>query len=71
MGGLDRQRDVVAGGAIDLDELAEPEILDPRRGDGEHSRVAISNNRLINLDESGVTFRYKITAATAGPGFAQ
>jgi hypothetical protein len=26
----------MAGGAIDLDEVALPEILDPRRVDGEH-----------------------------------
>src|ERR1700674_380631 len=26
-----QQRDMLAGGAIDLDEIARPEILDPRR----------------------------------------
>jgi hypothetical protein len=33
-------------------------------------RVAISNSRLVSLDKRGVTFRYKITAATAGRGLA-
>jgi hypothetical protein len=31
-----QQRDVVAGGAIDLDEVALPEILDPRRVERQH-----------------------------------
>src|SRR5271163_1723992 len=31
-----QQRDVVAGGAIDLDQVAVPKILDPRRVKGEH-----------------------------------
>jgi len=33
-------------------------------------RVAISNSRLLGLDERGVTFRYKDYAATAGRGCA-
>jgi hypothetical protein len=28
----------MAGGAIDLDEIATPEILDPRQVEGLHSR---------------------------------
>jgi hypothetical protein len=34
-------------------------------------RVAISNSRLIALDERGVTFRYKTTAAMGRPGIAR
>jgi hypothetical protein len=34
-----QQRDVVAGGAIDFDEIPWPEILDPRHIAGEHSRA--------------------------------
>jgi hypothetical protein len=32
-----QQRHVMAGGAIDLDEIAPPENLDPRYVDGQHS----------------------------------
>src|ERR1700748_3549527 len=28
---------MVAGGAVDLDEVAQPEVLDPRGVEGEHS----------------------------------
>jgi hypothetical protein len=34
-------------------------------------RVAIANSRLVALDERGVTFRTRTTAATGGPGTAQ
>jgi hypothetical protein len=33
-----KQRDVMARGAIDLHEVAQPEILDPRGVEGEHPR---------------------------------
>jgi hypothetical protein len=32
---------VVAGGAIDFDEIPWPEILDPRRVEGEHPRTSV------------------------------
>ena len=39
-----QQRDVVAGGAIHLHEVARPEILDPRSIEGEHSGLKSSWN---------------------------
>jgi hypothetical protein len=39
-----QQRDVVAGGAIDFDELARSKILDPRRIEGQHSGVSVFLN---------------------------
>jgi hypothetical protein len=36
-----QQRNVVAGGAIYLDEVTYPEILDPRRVEGQHFRVSV------------------------------
>jgi hypothetical protein len=35
-----QQRDLMTGGAIDLYEVAEPEILDPRGVEGQHSRAS-------------------------------
>ena len=49
-------------GAIDLYEVAPPEILDPRRTEGEHSRVAVcSCNVLSSL--TGV-----VASTTNAPG---
>jgi hypothetical protein len=40
-----QQRDVMASGAIDLDEIATPEILDPRQVQGLHSDLCSWNVR--------------------------
>ena len=36
-----QQSDVMAGGTIDLDEIASPEILDPRQVEGLHIRGSV------------------------------
>jgi hypothetical protein len=38
-----QQRDVMAGGTIDLDEIAMPEVLDPRQIKGLHSGLCSWN----------------------------
>jgi len=43
------QRDVMAGNTIELDEIAPPEILDPRHVQGHHSRDLCSWNVLRTL----------------------
>jgi hypothetical protein len=60
-----KQRNVMAGGTIDLDEIATPEVLDPRQVKGLHSGRC-SRNVLGAL--AGLVNRDHTLATSPAPG---